>query len=67
MIVDKETCTGCGVCADLCPTEVIFLDEDDKAVICDLCGGSPKCVEWCPKDVITLKEKTDKTARAANE
>jgi dissimilatory sulfite reductase (desulfoviridin) alpha/beta subunit len=37
---------------DMCPTNVIYLDGDEKAVICNLCEGSPKCVEWCPKEVI---------------
>ncbi len=53
-MVDSTRCTGCGVCVETCPTQVIFLDGDDKAVICDLCGGSPKCIEWCPNEVISL-------------
>jgi Fe-S-cluster-containing hydrogenase component 2 len=57
MIVDHDTCIGCGTCVENCPTEVIHLDDNNKSIICDLCEGSPKCVEWCPKDVITLKER----------
>ena len=29
-VVDKETCTGCGLCEQTCPE--VFKMEDDKAV-----------------------------------
>jgi Fe-S-cluster-containing hydrogenase component 2 len=48
VIVDRETCTSCGLCVTACPGQIPFLHPDDeKATICDLCGGEPKCVEVC--------------------
>lgn len=48
VIVDREKCTGCGICVKACPGTVPYLHpEDRKATICDLCGGEPRCAEVC--------------------
>jgi Fe-S-cluster-containing dehydrogenase component len=50
VLVDKEKCTGCGLCIDACPGRVPHIHPTEKyAVICDLCGGKPQCVEVCQK------------------
>ena len=52
--IDKEKCTGCGACVDICPVDALKL-EDDKAVVdpetCIDCGT---CVDECPVEAITL-------------
>jgi NAD-dependent dihydropyrimidine dehydrogenase PreA subunit len=52
--IDKEKCTGCGACVDVCPVDALKL-EDDKAVVdpetCIDCGT---CVDECPVEAITL-------------
>ena len=48
VLVDREKCTGCGICIQSCPGNIPFLHpRDGKAVICDLCGGDPQCVKVC--------------------
>jgi Fe-S-cluster-containing hydrogenase component 2 len=50
VLVDKEKCTGCGICIDACPGKVPHLHPSENyAVICDLCGGEPQCVKVCKK------------------
>ncbi|MFY9141211.1 MAG: 4Fe-4S binding protein [Thermacetogeniaceae bacterium] len=55
--VDHDKCTGCGTCADVCPSEVFDI-EDDKAVVArpDDCTDCETCVEECPEEAITLEE-----------
>ena len=49
VIVDEETCTGCGSCQEACAYGMITVDASRGiAVKCDLCGGDLQCVRWCP-------------------
>ncbi|GAB4222498.1 MAG: electron transfer flavoprotein subunit alpha [Spirochaetales bacterium] len=51
--VDKETCTGCGLCLKACPYGAIELREQ-KAWITDRCILCGACVEVCPWKAITI-------------
>ncbi|UCE44484.1 MAG: 4Fe-4S binding protein [Candidatus Bathyarchaeota archaeon] len=55
--VDTSLCpSGCQICADICPSEAIIIDEDKKLVIneefCIYCGA---CQQVCPEDAIKVK------------
>lgn len=49
-------CTGCGICADLCPHEAIHMPPDRAypAGIKDACTGCLICVEECPFGAIVV-------------
>jgi Fe-S-cluster-containing dehydrogenase component len=48
VLVDRDKCTGCGICIHKCPGNIPFLHpKDGKATICDLCGGDPQCAKVC--------------------
>ncbi len=32
IVIDREWCKGCGICAHFCPTQVLELDTKDKSV-----------------------------------
>jgi Fe-S-cluster-containing dehydrogenase component len=47
--VDPRKCTGCRLCSQACPWEMITFDgETKKASKCFLCDGKPECAEACP-------------------
>jgi Fe-S-cluster-containing dehydrogenase component len=47
VLIDRESCTGCGACIEACPFQAIRLDEEERAFKCDFCGGRPACVPEC--------------------
>jgi len=53
--VDKEKCTGCGICVDACPQEAITVDDFAK-IDADKCVDCGACVEECPNDAISMPE-----------
>ena len=53
--IDKETCTGCGACVDVCPVNVIEMKEDGKALVEEGCIECGMCVPECPVDAIAMQ------------
>jgi ferredoxin len=53
LVKDLQQCSGCGVCASVCPINAITMREDSmgfvypdiSSAMCVSCG---KCVEICP-------------------
>jgi ferredoxin len=51
--VDKEKCTGCGDCVDVCPVEAISV-EKGKVVINEECVECGACVSTCKNEALSL-------------
>ncbi|MDD5084814.1 MAG: 4Fe-4S binding protein [Candidatus Omnitrophica bacterium] len=49
---DKNKCTGCGVCVDICPVGAIKI-IGEKAVISNDCIDCGMCVGSCPSEAIS--------------
>ena len=58
-------CTGCGLCAKLCPVENVRLDSGKPQWLrhCEHCVA---CISWCPAQAIEYGEKTRKRRRYHN-
>lgn len=60
-LIDRESCSGCGICVEWCPTEAIALDDDGLAKRDEsACLGCGVCARFCPEEAISLKEKLRK-------
>jgi heterodisulfide reductase subunit A len=59
--VDTDTCSGCGICIQVCPYAAIEKDPETKKarVIEALCKGCGACGATCPQGAITMKGYTD--------
>ncbi|MGD2269864.1 MAG: 4Fe-4S binding protein [Desulfobacterales bacterium] len=50
--VDRDACTGCGICIEVCPYGVMFEQpQSDTPLKCNLCG---ECALTCPRGAILL-------------
>ena len=59
-IVDQDSCTGCGLCVDVCP-EVFTMGDDTAQVSCDPVPADmeDKCKEAaadCPIEAIQIED-----------
>lgn len=50
--VDKNMCTGCGFCKNVCPTNAIFITEGKADISREKCVKCYCCVEICPYGTI---------------
>ncbi len=60
--VDKENCTGCGLCADMCPFGAIALDDHVAAADRSKCMGCGVCEGQCAFEAIALVRDESKPA-----
>jgi uncharacterized protein len=55
-IYQKDACTYCGVCAEVCPFHAINVNEDSWEYIETKCFGCSVCVGTCPSKALQNQE-----------
>lgn len=60
VVVDEETCIGCGLCSETCP-EVFEMNNDKARVIVDevpeeMMESCKEAIENCPVEAIELED-----------
>lgn len=54
-IVEKEKCTACGNCVDICPPGAITLENDVACIAADLCEECGFCAAECPVAAVSIR------------
>jgi formate hydrogenlyase subunit 6/NADH:ubiquinone oxidoreductase subunit I len=58
-VLDGDSCTGCGVCADRCQMEAIEMSDGIAVIDYNRCIGCGNCVTGCPSEAMKLEKKTE--------
>ncbi|RII26459.1 MAG: ferredoxin [Geobacter sp.] len=56
IIVDEQSCRGCELCIDICPTKVFELDAEKRLCVvkhAEDCIACLSCAYICPSNAIT--------------
>jgi NAD-dependent dihydropyrimidine dehydrogenase PreA subunit len=61
-VVIDERCSGCGTCVDVCPSDVLAIGPNGKAVIAQQadCQTCLLCELYCPDDALFVWPDCDK-------
>lgn len=60
LIINRELCTGCGLCLQVCPFGALSLDAENIVVANEACTGCGACVPECPAGALSLPETEKK-------
>ncbi len=64
LTIARETCKGCGLCADVCPRQILALSKEINTrgyhpigiTDQEKCIGCAFCARMCPDAVITVEK-----------
>lgn len=57
-VVLKDKCVGCGDCEDICPGDLMVVDEESKTAYCRSlrdCWDCMACIKACPEGALETR------------
>jgi len=57
--IDKESCTGCGICVNECPVDAIFMNVEEAEINMAECIRCGTCHDVCPQE--SVRHDSEKT------
>jgi electron transfer flavoprotein alpha subunit/NAD-dependent dihydropyrimidine dehydrogenase PreA subunit len=61
--INKDECTGCAACVDVCPFGALSI-VDDIAEVDETCTACGACLDVCPAEALSLPERPAAAAEA---
>lgn len=72
--IDRDKCTGCQTCLEICPFQAPQFGMDGKMQKCDMCIGAidltadkPPCVKTCPTEALLFVRATPMEKKSMEE
>lgn len=53
IVADKDKCTGCGLCVEICHEHCMALSDDAVSINYELCSTCTQCIAVCPQQAIS--------------
>ncbi len=54
--IDKETCTGCGLCVNIGHCYAISFKNEKAEVVPEDCTGCSTCMDICPVGAVSMEQ-----------
>ena len=58
--VERDACTGCGICAERCPVDAISIEAGRAEVDRKICLGCGVCTRFCPSNACKLETRPER-------
>lgn len=55
--IDKDLCSGCNACIEVCPPQILMIDKTTKKVRttnAEACTGCAECINNCSNEALKL-------------
>lgn len=65
-VIDRDMCTGCGICVDLCRFDAISTVDGDTVIDENACEGCGLCALACPVGAIKMEQFENNNIYFAN-
>ncbi len=62
-VVNKEMCTGCEMCVEVCSVEAIKVENDVAVINEEECVDCGTCVDECPNEAISIRGEREKVEK----
>ena len=56
LVINEETCTGCGLCIDICPLQALRMVDGKAVVDMEICDLDGICIPTCPVNAIHYQD-----------
>ena len=53
-VIERELCTGCGNCIEVCPPQALSLEDEKVSVQEEFCEECGFCAAECPVEAIKI-------------
>lgn len=53
-VIDRNRCTVCGICVEVCPGDVMAMDGEPVVAYPEECWHCGACFLDCPEDAISI-------------
>lgn len=58
--IDKDACSGCGICAERCPVDAISVTDGRAVIHKKVCLGCGVCKRFCPRKACKMEVRPER-------